>query len=138
MNQKYKYQMVRAGLVTALLFFSITASAASCAGGAGTTITGVDNQTYCQSKIQMNWWSAFAWCEGAGLTLVSLEDCNGSNGTITGDASCPNFKEKGSGSVWTSSVPDGSNAYYIDLSSGTVSSYDRLGSWNGIKAALCK
>ncbi len=103
------------------LTLSAPALADSCAGGAGQTVTGVDGKIYCRSNTLMNWWSAFAWCEAAGKTLVSLEDCNGQNGDVSGTAQCPNFAGVGTGGwYWTSSVPDVSRAYYVNLSSGVV------------------
>ena len=90
-------------------------------GGTGTKVVGVDGHSYCRSNIKMNWWSAFAWCEGIGKTLVSLEDCNGIDGSVpASDVACPNFDHKGSGDVWTSSVPRNDGAYRITLSSGAV------------------
>ena len=133
---------MRQGILTCLtlvmgLTLSVPALADSCAGGAGQTVTGVDGKIYCRSNISMNWWSAFAWCEAAGKTLVSLEDCNGQNGNVSGTAQCPNFAGVGpSNWYWTSSVPNASGAYYVNLSSGAVASYSYYRSNNAY--ALCK
>ena len=119
------------------LTLSAPALADSCAGGAGQTVTGVDGKIYCRSNISMNWWSAFAWCEAAGKTLVSLEDCNGQNGDVSGTAQCPNFAGRGVDRWhWTSSVPGASNAYNVNLSSGAVSSDFSRSNFNFY--ALCK
>ena len=93
-------------------------TAETCAGGAGIMIKGVDNQKYCKSGTRMNWWSAFAWCEAAGGTLIPLERCNGKNGTLTGTSQCPNFDGKSTGNCWTTSVPNSSQVYLIN--SGAV------------------
>ena len=120
-----------------LLMISNMAEAASCAGGAGITVTGVDGVTYCESRIRMNWWSAFAWCEGANMTLVSLDDCIVADGS--GTTPCPNFDHTGSGSVWTSSVPNSTEAYRIELSTGILNNNSNS---NGTRIsnnyALCK
>ncbi len=104
-----------------VLVMSTPALSATCANGAGTQVIGVDGETYCRSNVNMNWWSAYAWCDAANMTLVSLDRCNGKNGNITGEVACPNFKGTG-GSVtcWTSSVPNSSFAFNVNLSSGAV------------------
>ena len=131
--------------LTLLLGLAVTGSAQAaatpCANGAGTVFNGADGATtYCKSNIKMNWWSAFAWCEGAGMELVSLEDCSGASGTYNGagTANCPNFTGGSSDSVWTASVPtDAGFAYAVNLSSGAVNS-SRSGRNNGsYYYALC-
>ncbi len=107
----------------------------SCAGGMGKEIIGADGEKYCQSKMSVNWWSAFAWCEATGGTLVSLDDCNGKNGDIKGDKSCPNFNDKIDRVVWTSSVYSDTLAYYINTNStGAVDCNSKDTKY----AALCK
>ena len=117
-----------------VLVMSTPALSATCANGAGTQVIGADGETYCQSNVNMNWWSAHAWCDAANMRLVSLDRCNGKNGNISGDVGCPNFKGTGSVSCWTSSVPFSSNAFAVNLSSGAVSNFGR----NGSNYALCE
>ena len=101
-----------------LLTVSMAVSADTCPRG--TPVIGVDGETYCQSIQDMNWWSAFAWCEAIGMELISLEDCDGKNGTVSSSSPCPNFDGVNNKRVWTSSVPHKSAGYTIDLSSGSV------------------
>ena len=44
---------------------------ASCEDG--TEVTGLNGHVYCRSRIEMNWYTAFAWCEAHGRTLVTME-----------------------------------------------------------------
>ena len=107
-----------------LLIISTMVEAANCTGivgGAGMKVVGVDGNDYCRSKMTMNWWSAFAWCEGMGMKLISLEDCNGSDGSLAPtESDCPNFAGTGTVSVWTASVPNSYNAYSVYLSNGSI------------------
>jgi len=81
---------MREGLLMALtlalgLAATTPAMADSCANGAGATVTGKDEKVYCRSKISMNWWSAFSWCESAGYTLADATvDCACTNSTCSG------------------------------------------------------
>ena len=111
------------------------AFSAPCANGAGTQVIGVDGETYCRSNVNMNWWSAHAWCDAANMKLMSLDRCNGKNGNITGEVACPNFKGTDSVTCWTSSVPSSSLAFSVNLSSGAVNSNLRD---YGNNAALCE
>ena len=103
-----------------VLVMSTPALSATCANGAGTQVIGVDGEIYCRSNVNMNWWSAHAWCDAANMTLVPLDRCNGKNGNITGEVACPNFKGTDSVTCWTSSVSSSSYAFYVNLSSGAV------------------
>ncbi len=113
-----------------LIMFSSFPVWAECLG---TQKTGADGYQYCRSNVSMNWWSAIAWCEATGMQLISLDRCNGRNGDITGDNSCPNFKGKVS-SFLTSSTPSYNKVYAIN-SSGEVSQMDRT---YGSYYALCE
>ena len=87
-NKFKKYLFISS--IAASLVFAAPADAARCNDGA--IITGLDGTTYCWSRVQMNWWSAFAWCDAQGRRLVRLEEeCYGRGSTpIEGDG-CPNF-----------------------------------------------
>jgi hypothetical protein len=137
-NNKRKEKNMKKNLMilsVLVLVMSTPALSATCANGAGTQVIGVDGETYCRSNVNMNWWSAHAWCDAANMTLVSLDRCNGKNGDITGEVACPNFKRNDYVTCWTSSVPSSSKAFNLTFSSGDVSSYLR----NGISFnALCE
>ena len=45
---------------------------ATCVGG--NLATGNNGHEYCQSNREMNWWSAYSWCEAQGMKLASAYD----------------------------------------------------------------
>ena len=53
----------------------------TCANGAGWLVPGnVTGYKYCVSKKQMNWWNAYAWCDGMGRRLIDInKDCPNNN-----------------------------------------------------------
>lgn len=115
------------------LLISGSVLAGGCDSDSGTLITGKDGTKYCQSKVGLNWWSAFAWCDAIGGQLIDLTtECN----KVTGTEQCPNLAGVGSGDVWTQAVPSSDFAYYVDLSSGSVSDYFRNNSILSFQA-LC-
>ncbi|MGN0919853.1 MAG: hypothetical protein ACI4OR_03770, partial [Alphaproteobacteria bacterium] len=122
-----------------MLGLSTPVMAEPCANGAGTVINGADGKTtYCKSNIAMNWWSALAWCDAAGMSLISLEECNGKDGAFagTGESNCPNLAGvAGNNWVWTTSVSSANSAYCVVLSSGAVNYSVRNYSFS---YALCK
>ncbi len=75
---------------------------------------------YCRSKFTLNWWSAFMWCEGIGMDMVSMYDvCPDWVGRTT-DV-CPAIDTTQTGIVVLTTIPSGTNhAYRVDLSSGAV------------------
>ena len=83
-------------------------TAGLCANNAGKIINGIDGSKYCLSPINMNWWSAFAWCDTAGYKLVNAtRECNKG----TGPGACRNFASGAfnfnyvpSYGVWTASL----------------------------------
>lgn len=99
------------------------ALAESCAGGAGTVVTGADGTTtYCASNITMNWWSAFAWCDAIEMQLIDLtQECN----KVTGTTACPQFTGVGVSNVWTRNVDSNTNAYVITSTGGLNRNYQR-------------
>ena len=75
-------------LLMGCLLLAVPALSEECAKGAGYVIIGNDNTRYCASRHEMNWWSAFAWCDAAGGQLFDLStQCylGGSSGA------CPNL-----------------------------------------------
>lgn len=114
-----------------------------CAKGHGKVITGINNTQYCLSPMQMNWWSANAWCDAAGMKLVDTTkdcDCTGYEGCKF-ESACPNLATGYSGTtgkeVW-SGVPNGkSGAYMVRISNGSI--YAEPNRVGGARyCALCK
>ena len=59
------------------LLFSFSAKATvSCQQADGQEFTGKDGVShYCIGPQQMNWWSAYTWCDSIGGTLFDMADC---------------------------------------------------------------
>ena len=105
-----------AGVLMAFSVMADTTPQGSCANGGGTIYLGKDNARYCLSATDMNWWSAFAWCDAAHGRLISVQDCYGADGSITGTHQCPNFEEYDMRYrlAWTSTpAPTTGNSYII-------------------------
>ncbi len=111
-----------------------------CANGHGVVVTGNDGKAYCRSKIVMNWWSAHAWCEAAGMDLIETSkhcSCTG-NEKCNEPVSCPNFYATGdSNVVWTATPSSDASAFTVSLSSGDVNYANHLGGRYGDASALC-
>lgn len=112
-----------------------------CAKGHGRVITGINQKQYCASPLQMNWWSAHAWCHSAGMELVNIEedcDCTGYE-ECKFESACPNLSiGMTSGSQMWSSVPNGSSgAYMVNLNKGTIFAEGRR-TGGATYRALCK
>lgn len=111
---------------------------ASCEGG--TEITGKNGHVYCMSNVLMNWYSAFAWCDSQGRTLVTMEQACDIDETErwdggVGEGKCLNMVEAGSNRNAWSSIPYEHNlAYYITLSTGSVFTAHRTPTYS----ALCR
>ncbi len=65
-------------LTGAILMMSVTANACG-----GITVKGNSGASYCLSKHMMNWYSAYAWCDGQGMNLIDL------NSVCKSYSSCP-------------------------------------------------
>lgn len=107
-------------VMTAIL---MTASVANAC--AGITITGKSGATYCLSKFQMNWYSAYAWCKEQNMNLIEMGTTCGTNiglcsELILSSAEQSKITEAGGnvGSVWTNTSDTSSNAVYVHLISG--------------------
>ena len=55
------------------MMFASPVFATECANGAGTQFQGTVSGTFCISKMELNWWSAFSWCRAAGGQLASWD-----------------------------------------------------------------
>ena len=96
----------------------------------GVLFQGGNGQSYCISRISMNWWSAFSWCKGVGGALVTIDDaCPG-----TGFDKCTNIAGKTGGSAWLARPYNSDSAYSVDASSGNfIPNYAR----SITRSALC-
>ena len=84
------HKILKIYLLAGSLLMAIPALADECAYGAGIVVEANNHRKYCLSKIPMNWWSAFAWCDAAGGTVVSATvDCI--DPAVSGVGSCPNL-----------------------------------------------
>ena len=57
--------------ILGLFFVCVSSVYAVCDGG--TEITGKNGHVYCKSNVNMNWYTAFAWCDAQGRTLATME-----------------------------------------------------------------
>ncbi len=119
-----------------------TMAAVNCDETDGIVIYGKDDTPYCKSKVKMNWWSAFTWCQAQNGTLVSLSDCTLNGDTYLTTGKCHNLNgvtdkdgKAYSDTVWTSVAYGSEYAYYVQLSSGSINGNPRHASYN---YALCK
>ncbi len=93
---------------------------------------------YCRSKFPLIWWSAFMWCEGIGMEMVSMYDvCPDWEGR-TIDV-CPAIDTAQTGIwVWTTTASGTNSAYRVSLSSGAVVTNLRNHGYGFNASALCK
>ena len=100
-------------LILVGILFAISAEATTCGSGSGTVLTGKDGKSFCLSPKEMNWWSAFAWCDAAGGRMFEVnQDCpitTDPPGTVWAVA-CPNVENLGDGWVWTANSEHDKNA----------------------------
>lgn len=117
------------------------AMAANCE--AGTEIKGKNGHVYCQSNNYMNWWSAGTWCEAQGRHLATMEEMCPDTGEglnnawdgSTGSGKCANLNGVGSGYGWSSLASGSSDAFYVELRNGFVTSAN--GNRNSGNTAIC-
>ncbi len=57
--------------IAALMMSAPVNAETTCQGGELVT---VDDDTFCVSKVKLNWWSAQLWCQSLGLSLASIYD----------------------------------------------------------------
>ena len=99
------------------------ADISKCTGTAGKIITDINGNKYCRSHITMNWWSANAWCDVLGMTVINpSEDCYCSGEKCDTSVRCPNLKGVGEGEVWTNSKKGNQAVYTIILYNGSMES----------------
>ena len=112
-------------LISLIGLICATSAYAACEGG--TMVGG-----FCKSNVQMNWWSAAAWCKANGLQLASMyEMCPSWDGQSGLSGMCSELNGKDSGYAWSATACDSSNAFAVNLSSGRVESYYRTETYRG-------
>ena len=107
-----KIKLLTLAAITVGILAINSAHAESCEGG--TLRTGDNGHEYCQSNREMNWWSAYSWCEAQGLKLPSAYDL------------CPSWDGSGVyqcgmlylGTVWTSTAYENNKAMLFSESGG--------------------
>ena len=113
-----KKKILLACLVTVISTPSAYSYTGACNGG--TIIENTAGTTFCKSNVQMNWWSAQAWCQVNGSRLATIyEMCPSWDGN-TGSDKCPELKGKGDGYLWSATATDIYYAFYVLLSNGEV------------------
>ena len=98
----------------------------TCANGAGTVITGaVSGHKYCVFRKNMDWWNAYAWCDGMGRRLFSLDDCIYSS---TGTKRCEDLAGvSGVAHMWTATPNGVGTVQCVNLLNGIIFSQNRVG-----------
>ena len=115
--------------------------AETCADGAGEVITGaITGHKYCKSNNYMNWWNAYAWCEGLRMKMIDFDVCECSK-TIANCANnkCAEFSGVGRHNHgWMISTSSANKNYRVRLDDGYISSIERTAYDQGNLFALCK
>lgn len=123
-----------------ILMISVTANACG-----GITIKGNSGATYCLSKHTMNWYSAYAWCDGQGMKLIDL------NSVCKSSTSCPELNLSSDqkthitnnggivGWTWTKTLVSRTFAYHVGFTGAVHSNGDGgyLNRSNNQSLALC-
>ena len=121
-----KKKILLACLVTVISTPSAYSYTGACNGG--TIIENTAGTTFCRSNVQMNWWSAQAWCQVNGSRLATIyEMCPSWDGN-TGSDKCPELKgPDGSDSKyrWSSTVNGNDKAFVLYPSNGLVDVNER-------------
>ena len=100
------------------LMFTSSANA-KCDGG---TMITAKSGTFCVSDFPLpNWWSVASWCKANGMILPTIYDLCPSWDGNTGGGKCPEVSGSGSTDVYTSTASDSENAFFVNLSNGSVS-----------------
>ena len=109
-----------------------------CESAGGTEITAKNGTKFCKSKLPMNWWTAFNWCESNKGDLASFGKMCPDIPTAVNNATgaCPNLQGTGDGGVWSSLGYSSNGSLVVVLSSGVVSYYSRHNSNSNF--ALCE
>ena len=97
----------------AICTFFVNMAKAECWGNEP---TGKNGHTYCASKQQMNWYSAFAWCHAQGRHLVTMNELCDSGTMVWGKNQiwCENFRFVDASKLipcWSVNIDDDGKAY---------------------------
>ena len=95
----------------AICTFFVNVAKAECWGN---EVTGKNGHTYCVSKQQMNWYSAFAWCHAQDRQLVTMNELCDYGTSVWGKntSNCPHFMQNNAiGPCWSVNIDDDGNAY---------------------------
>ncbi len=118
-------------IVTGFLTIGSAANAATCEGGS--LITGNNGHEYCQSNREMNWWSAYTWCETQGRHLATIyEICPDWDGS-TGEGKCANVSGSFATWFWSSTASQANNAFLATQKMGVWGDAQRTST----RRALC-
>ena len=99
----------------AICTFFVNVAKAECWGNER---TGKNGHTYCVSKQDMNWYSAFAWCHAQGRHLVTMNEFCDYQNNIWGKnrSDCANliFSDNTTNAMsWTVNIDDDGKAYVV-------------------------
>ncbi len=110
----------------------------------GDIVTGANNQQYCVSRITMNWYTAFTWCDSFGMSLQSVAQlCDNGDAKWDGNVGsekCLNMLNgRLTGTVWTANARMNSEAFLVDTS-GKVFNFLKVfyGDDRGANRAVCR
>ena len=113
----------------------------TCAGGAGTILTGKSGYKYCRSNKGTNWWNAHTWCDALGKRMFDLNTDCGCDGVANCSKLCPELikSETNTFLVWTA-APTKTSAYTVFTDSGGIVLFEGRAYYNnwGYPSALCK
>ena len=108
----------------------------TCAGGAGTILTGKSGYKYCRSNKTMNWWNAYVWCDALGKRMFDLNmDC-GCNSLTSCRSSCPEMVGNET-DIWTMNSVDETRFYFVYAGSIIANTGNGDRSNGGMLRALC-
>ncbi len=111
-------------VITAIALNIVSAKAATCTEGR--IAKGSNGHEYCITK-DMNWWSAYTWCEAQGRHLASMyEICPNWDGS-TGDNKCDNLLSDPYGACSATAQGDTNVFCVTTFSSKTVHPNPRTG-----------
>ena len=127
-----KKKIFLACLIGILSLSSAYSYTGECKGG--TIVAG-----FCKSNVQMNWWSAQAWCQANGSQLPTMyEMCPSWDGN-GGAGKCPELnKGLASQHVWSATAQDSIYAFTVDLLDGEVYPNARYYSMGVYGYAFCR
>ena len=115
------------------------ANADTCTDSSGAILTGVNEHNYCLGTKDMNWWTAYAWCEGQGRHLATMyelcPDWDGSTGTYKcANISVPEYSSNSNIAFWSSTASGDRRGFYAFATQGGRIDTDVR---NSVRKAIC-